>query len=240
MKLVKMLHLRFNIEFVSGGRIGGGGGGLEVGSVVDANLAALKDPLTNAPYLPGSSLKGKLRSIAEHVHGRFGEDRHGKKTLPCDCGENDGPCPICPVFGAHMNPKARSAPTRITVRDAFLTAESKALWESARDEGREFLEQKTENTVGRISGTADNPRTGERFPAGTTFRAHIILNIYDDDETAKRTEGYKDTVSNALAVLENGGSLGASGSRGYGEVNLKVFPWEEVEVAALRVQFTEK
>ncbi len=59
----------FEIECVDGLRVGGSGGGLEIGGV-DANLTALKDPITGEPYLPGSSIKGKLRSILEREHGR--------------------------------------------------------------------------------------------------------------------------------------------------------------------------
>ena len=73
--------------------------------------------------------------------------------------------PICPVFGAHMNPSAESAPTRIRVRDAHLTKESSEKYKSSG----QLMEQKTENLVNRKTGTARDP-PGERVPPALNSR----------------------------------------------------------------------
>jgi CRISPR-associated protein Csm3 len=216
MRLVEIIQLNFEVEVVDGMRIGGSGGDFEIGATVDANLSALRDPITGEPYIPGSSLKGKLRSLAEKVNGSFvyrdGRREESQEGNPCKCGRNE--CRVCPIFGAHMNPSAESAPTRIRVRDAHLTPKSS---ETYKDSGQ-LMEHKTENLVNRKTGTARDPRTGERVPPGARFAAHIILQIYDDDKTRKNL--YLETIKNALGLLEQADSLGASGSRGFGTVKL--------------------
>jgi CRISPR-associated protein Csm3 len=224
MRLEEIIHLNFDVVVVDGMRIGGSGGDFEIGATVDANLTALRDPLSREPYIPGSSLKGKLRSLAEKVNGSFEND-----GSPCKCGRID--CHVCPVFGAHMNTKAVSAPTRIRVRDAHFTKESREKYKSSG----ELMEQKTENLVNRKSGTARDPRTGERVPPGARFEAHIILHIYDDDKTRKNV--YLETIKNALGLLEQADSLGASGSRGFGTIKLENLRMETKPVSKISVDF---
>lgn len=103
MKWEKIVRLTFQIKCLEGMRIGGSGGGLEIGELIDANLAAIRNPATDEFYIPGSSLKGKLRSVLEKQLGKA--DRE-----PCGCGKNT--CLICKVFGAHKKPNPESAPTR--------------------------------------------------------------------------------------------------------------------------------
>ena len=74
MKWTHIVRLRLVIDLVDGTRIGGSGGGLEIGGNVDANLAVLRSPVNDEPYIPGSSLKGKLRSTLEKEEGK-GQDR---------------------------------------------------------------------------------------------------------------------------------------------------------------------
>lgn len=217
MKLEEVIHLTFDVVLVDGMRIGGSGGDFEIGATVDANLTALRDPISGEPYIPGSSLKGKLRSLAEKVNGAF-MFSDGRRTplldgSPCKCGRNE--CRVCPLFGAHMNVTAESSPTRIRVRDAHLTAASSTEYQNSG----QLMENKTENLVNRKSGAARDPRTGERVPPGARFAAHIILHIYDIDRTRK--DVFLETIKNALGLLEEADSLGASGSRGFGAVRME-------------------
>jgi CRISPR-associated protein Csm3 len=215
MKLAEILQLDFEIQIMNGMRIAGSGGDLEIGATVQENQAIIRDALTGEPYVPGSSLKGKLRSLAEKVHGSLNEfGQPDSKGLPCQCGLKE--CKVCPLFGAHMNPKAKSAPTRIRVRDAYLTDESRKIYLAALHEKGQHEEHKTENIVYRTSGVADHPRTGERVPPGTIFGARIIVHIYEGDSK----DTYLKTVQQALSLLEEADSLGGSGSRGYGEIKL--------------------
>lgn len=245
MRLEEIIQLDFQIVVVDGLRVGGGEGDLEIGATVDANLSVLRDPATGEPYLPGSSLKGKLRSLAEKVNGSFkmvSESRQPQARStrteqfdgsPCRCGQLE--CKVCPVFGAHMNPSAPCAPTRIRVRDAHLAEDSRAVYKQRMEETGRFLEHKTENLVNRKSGTAEHPRTGERVPPGTRFDARIILNNYDDDRNRK--ESYLKTVEQALGLLQETDSLGASGSRGFGTVRLEKLCKRTKKVSDIRVEF---
>lgn len=114
MKLSGIKKINGKIEVVTGLHIGASNENIEIGGL---DNPVIKDPLpgSNAPYIPGSSLKGKLRSLYEIKEGRFSKD--GK---PCDCAK----CEVCAVFGTSAaNRPAELGPTRIVVRDARLSEE---------------------------------------------------------------------------------------------------------------------
>ena len=96
------------IECVTGLRIGGAEAPLAIG-IVDNTI--VRDPVRSEPYIPGSSIKGKMRSALEIAYGRT---RNGQ---PCGCGRQD--CPVCPLFGPHRNTRHNLGPTRLLFRDAF-------------------------------------------------------------------------------------------------------------------------
>jgi CRISPR-associated protein Csm3 len=191
----------------------GAGGGLEIGGV-DPNLMALKDPVSEQPYVPGSILKGKLRSTLEKEHGL------GRNGKPCGCGQRT--CPVCPVFGAHMN--TRAGALRLTVRDAHFTEEYAKIWKR-----NPLFEVKTENIIDRNSGTAEHPRTQERVPSGAMFQAGLVLKVFEGDDDNKMVANLK----NALAILQRFDSLGAGGSRGSGRVAIRNFRQEKVKLESL-------
>jgi len=218
----EIVRLRFQIVAAEGFRVGGSGGGLEIGGV-DANLMALRNPATGEPYVPGSSLKGKLRSVLEKELGKAlgGE--------PCKCGGAD--CLVCKVFGAHMKPGADSAPTRIVVRDAPLSDLSRQKFQEAVKAGVPVFEEKTENIVDRKAGTAKHPRTGERVLPGTVFDGEVVLHIYEGDDAGELTK----FVRHGLGIIQEGSSLGASGSRGYGRVRFENVQEQTLELKNLTV-----
>jgi CRISPR-associated protein Csm3 len=212
MKLEEIVYLNLEIEAVTGLQIRGSGGELEIGTTVDANLAVLRNPANNEPYIPGSSLKGKLRSSLEREEGTRSDGE------PCGCGKLT--CMICLVFGAHKNPKAESAPTRVIVRDAPFTKDYREQFLAREAEGKPGLEIKTENLVNRNTGAAVFPHTGERVLPGAKFSGQILLNIYDTDKGRK--DQMVKTLRHAMALVQEAGSLGAAGSRGSGAVKFVV------------------
>lgn len=214
-KWTHVVEMKFEIELLDGMRIGGAGGGLEIGGV-DPNLTALKDPVSGEPYVPGSSLKGKLRSTLEKEHGL---SANGK---PCGCGKRT--CPVCPVFGAHMNMRAECGTARLTVRDAHFTANYGELWKK-----NPIFEAKTENIIDRTRGTAEHPRTQERVPAGAVFQAEMLLKVFEGDDSGRMVKDLK----NALAILQRFDSLGAGGSRGSGRIAIRGFSEKKVSLAEL-------
>jgi CRISPR-associated protein Csm3 len=201
---------------VTGLRIGGSAENIEIGGMENP---IIRHPITDEPYIPGSSLKGKVRSLLEYQYDRRDRQNRPKGETdrdngePCECGQ----CEICKVFGPHKNPSHNQGPTRALFRDALLTEESRTwLMEAQTSKGVFFAEVKTENLVNRNTGTAEHPRTQERVPAGTKFGFEISVRIFDDDNEAEIIGLLKE----GLGLLEKD-YLGGSGSRGYGKVKLE-------------------
>ena len=197
------------ITCVSGLRVGGTEDQLEIGGL---DLPVIKHPTTLAPYIPGSSLKGRMRSELEHALGRYGGE---DKNEPCGCCKAN--CPVCRVFGPHkFDPRNRTlpphpGPSRLLVRDA-------------QAEGPVALEVKTENVIDRITGQAAHPRPVERVAAGTKFRFRLTLQVFDTDsqfEYAGKTgkDALLAVVCEALRDVEKTG-IGGGISRGSGEVRI--------------------
>lgn len=201
MKLVKTSIIRGKIECITGMRIGGSADAIEIGGI---DNPVIKHPISNEPYIPGSSLKGKMRSQMEKNEGKMSEK-------PCGCATKG--CMVCRVFGPHNKPKHDLGPTRILVRDAALSEESREEMIRVIQEGKSYIEIKTENMIVRTTGVAMHPRTQERVPAGAKFNLEIVVQVFDIDRDHD-VIGY---VKKALKSVENS-YLGGSGSRGYGQV----------------------
>jgi CRISPR-associated protein Csm3 len=212
-KLVGCLRMRAIIRVPNGGlRIGGNPATLEQGTAVD--FPSIHNPVNGEPYIPGSTLKGRLRAMLEKVEGK------GREGDPCNCGRRD--CLVCVVFGAHKRPQAESSPTRILVRDAALTPESSLHFRELQAEGKSLFEEKAENLVDRDKGTAEHPRWQERV-WDAAFQMEILVHVYDGDEPVKMLE----FVRKGLGLIQEIGALGAGGSRGSGQVrfeNISVDP----------------
>ena len=178
----------------------------------------IKDPLpgSNAPYIPGSSLKGKMRSLIEVKEGKFGKFDKKEHQGPCDCGK----CHICAVFGTSAGRKTDDnkdnlGPTRLIVRDAYLSEYKENTgaksWKEKFQEGDLPMETKYENTINRITGKA-NPRSLERVPGGVEFDFNFSFKTFKNDP-----DEYFNTVLQAMKLLELD-ALGGSGSRGCGQI----------------------
>ncbi|MDE3090844.1 MAG: type III-A CRISPR-associated RAMP protein Csm3, partial [Chloroflexota bacterium] len=200
-----------NIEAVTGLHIGGSSVGLEIGGL---DKAVIRNPLTNQPYIPGSSLRGKMRSQTEKVLGLRQNNKIGQVTIHT-CKEQDdynanGGCPVCHVFGVPGEVKA-TGPTLLVVRDVALTETSAKDLEKLKTD-LPFAELKTEVAIDRVTSAA-TPRTLERVPAGAVFGpAELVFSIYDRADFARLKY-----VLEALQLVEDD-YLGGSGSRGSGKV----------------------
>ena len=202
MKLSEIRTIDGKIKVITGLHIGACNETIEIGGL---DQPIIKDPLpeSGAPYIPGSSLKGKMRSLLEIMEGRYTND--GK---PCDCGKVD--CPVCPVFGTSAATTSREeiGPTRVIIRDANLSEE----WEKRFKAGDLPMEVKYENIIHRIKGTAENPRPIERVPGGVEFDFHFSFKKFDKDP-----DNYFNNLLKAMKLLELD-ALGGSGSRGCGQI----------------------
>ena len=208
MKLSSIKKISGKIKLLTGLHIGAGDAALEIGGL---DQPIIKHPLTGEPYIPGSSLKGKIRSLLEIKYKKFVLNGD-KKGEPCNCGD----CLICLVFGTSAAEKKAQGPTRLLVRDANLTKK----WKTVFENGELPMEIKYENRINRITGTAKDPRPIERVPAGVEFDFTMNLRIFENDSE----ENIIKLIKQGLGLLQLD-ALGGCGSRGYGQIlfdNLKI------------------
>lgn len=217
--LVKKVVLQGRIVAMTGLHIGGNDTGLGVGG---ADRLVVREPRTGAPYIPGSSFKGKMRSLLEKTvcaarpECNFRVDG-GLSLPPCSCGK----CDVCLVFGVAADEKRPYEPGkpyggagRALFRDApLLNGEEIANWPNL---DTPFAEIKTEVSIDRLTSRA-NPRQFERVPAGAAFGLEISLNVYDTDVE----ENLLATLRKGFELLGND-ALGGQGSRGYGQVRIEL------------------
>ena len=69
--LKDIYKLEFKIELLTGLHIGGSSDTFDIGG---ADSTVIKNPLTNEPYIPGSSIKGKLRSLLTQKYPCVSDD----------------------------------------------------------------------------------------------------------------------------------------------------------------------
>lgn len=209
----------FDIATVTGLHIGGSDTGIEIGGV---DKTVIRDALTNRPYIPGSSLRGKMRSLLEKYEGKEQNKTIGRDTRIHSCTDTDeyGKCNICQVFGVPAENNF-STPTRLIVRDSQLSEGSAR---DLNDSGRTALpytEVKTEVSIDRVTSAA-NPRQMERVPAGVTFKdAELVYGIYDGERCNPRLDvDHLKTIVEGMRLLEDD-YLGGQGSRGSGKISLQ-------------------
>lgn len=212
------VFLTFDIQAVTGLHIGGSDTGIEIGGV---DKTVIRDPLTNQPYIPGSSLRGKMRSLLEKYQGKEQNQRIGQGFIhSCNDQNAYSACDICQVFGV-PGERNFATPTRLLVRDTPMDEKSAlALNESGRTD-LPYTEVKTEVSIDRVTSAA-NPRQLERVPAGTNFKgAEMVYSIFEGDgcDAARDVQRLKSIVE-GMQLLEDD-YLGGSGSRGSGKVAFK-------------------
>lgn len=213
-QLIKKIKINTTIELLTGLHIGGSADSVEIGGI-DNPVIKLASK-ANEPYIPGSSLKGKMRSLLEQAAGCAKVAGGPMDSL------KEFERPIVALFGS--SEAKYPSPSRIIVRDAMLTRQSAKQLVDARMD-MPFTENKYENTIERVKGTAEHPRQTERVPAGAVFNVEFVLNVFDGDNEEQLLE----TLKQGIALLEND-YLGGSGSRGYGQV--KFGKLERVELSA--------
>jgi len=218
MKLRKKIILKSQMTAESGLHIGDSKESMEIGGV-DLPVVRRKDD--NVPYIPGSSIKGKLRSLWEIS---LGENANSKfESYVSSEGQF-----LERIFGS------KNFPSRIIVRDADMNSDSKEKLSNSDFTDLPYTEIKFENTINRILGKAENPRQIERVPAGTKFDVEVIVNIVDEDNftMSDKEESIVNLLKNNFKLLEND-YLGGSGSRGYGRVKFSDWTIKYIEVSEL-------
>lgn len=221
--LLGKIQIKGKIKTLTGLHIGASKENLEIGAI-DASV--VRDPLTREPYIPGSSIKGKLRSLLEKAlavklgiigeknRRNIGAGRNPVFIHVCTDAKDAYKCPICRLFGSTGMDGGKNFPSRVIVRDAYLTDESVQELLNI-DTGLQFTEWKFENAIDRVTSAA-NPRQLERVPRGAEFEFEIIYNVEEKDTISEDL----DNLNLAIELLKLD-SLGGHGSRGYGKVEVR-------------------
>ncbi len=219
---------------MTGLHIGGNSTEMSIGG---ADSIVVRDPLTNYPYVPGSSLRGKMRSLLERMRGEMTIDLEKSETRQVkyvkDLAEPLAKGAKLKAAGPSSDPNALSTklfgvaidkqesdrpenivPQRLVVRDARLLNPGKL--ETARNTDMPLTEVKTEVAIDRITSKA-NPRQIERVPAGAEFGFQFILNLYGED----KEEDYINLLFQCMELLQDD-YLGGHGSRGYGRMKFSL------------------
>lgn len=205
--------LKGQMECLTGLHIGGSKEKMEIGGV---DSPVIRDPKTLFPYVPGSSLKGKMRSLLEYALGKVQpqQRRDGVSFPYCQCGKHD--CPVCRVFGSAAENRT-VGPTRLVVRDAHPSSATVEMWKNL-DSDLLYTEYKGENGIDRLTSAA-NPRFVERVVKGSIFNVEFVYSVFELHDGVSDAEYFR-YVLEALKLLEHS-SLGNSGSRGYGQVSFR-------------------
>ncbi len=228
MQLKTIKQITGQIQLLTGLHIGAGNEEVHIGGI---DNAVIKHPHTQQPYIPGSSLKGKMRSLLEWRAGLVSAS--GGKPVSIDLLEKLSGTQkqqaeiIIRLFGAAGDSKNTDqaeaiGPTRLSFWDCSLNAD----WQKkVSDNNWLYTEAKSENTIDRITGVTVNGglRQTERVPAEAVFDFKLGLKILDDNETV-----FMDTLLAGLKLLELDG-IGGSGSRGYGKIK---FTLDDAELQA--------
>ncbi|NLA75014.1 MAG: type III-A CRISPR-associated RAMP protein Csm3 [Deltaproteobacteria bacterium] len=213
MQLIEIKEIKGKIILKSGLHIGAGDTEMHIGGT---DNPVVKHPHNQQPYIPGSSLKGKVRSLLEMRSGLMiktdGKPLQAKNLKGLEGNEKADCLNILKIFGtsgADSDESTDLGPTRVSFADCPLNDE----WlNDANIKRLNLTEVKSENSINRVKGTAENPRFTERVPADTIFNFNATLKILGKDE-----EPLLDYLLKGLKLLEMD-ALGGSGSRGYGKV----------------------
>jgi len=215
---MKHFFVEGEIECLTGLHIGMGGGSIEIGGI---DNPIVRNPLTDFPYIPGSSLKGKMRSLLEKEKKLNFNRTHEKVSRhECDDYAQAKDCPVCRLFGSTgKTGNDKNYPARLLVRDGGLTDE-----DSIIKDGMKVTEAKMENTLDRVTSAAV-PRTIERVPATVKFNLNLVCRV---DEKYQKED--LQNILFCLKLVEKDG-LGGNISRGYGQVKfyIKRFQMEDEE-----------
>jgi CRISPR-associated protein Csm3 len=213
------------IEALTGLHIGGAAAGLDIGGI---DNPIIRHPVTREPYIPGSSLRGKMRSLLDRHFGteanKFIQRREPVvRVHECETEEEYSACAVCQIFGVTPGDQRRQwtslKPSRLLVRDVLL-AQGHEATERLRHAKTDlpFTEVKWEATIDRITSAAV-PRQNERVPAGAVFAPfELVYSLYDLNGAGCQGDIERlPYVFKAMELLEDD-YLGGYGSRGAGKL----------------------
>ena len=219
LKQIGQITISGKLKAITGLHIGGNEVALAIGG---ADNSVVRNGLDGKPYVPGSSLKGKMRSLLDRIYAPGELKKVGNSRI---FG--------CSSFADYMDPQkgfifhlfgvtpeeiskldGEAMPTRLLFRDAMMSPETAAQLEKSLYIDMPYSQVKTEVVIDRITSAA-TPRQVERVPAGALFDYEIVFNIFLDSDLDWL--GY---IQEAMDLLESD-YLGGLGSRGHGQVRFE-------------------
>lgn len=200
--LIKKVKFEGKIIAKSGLHIGGTNSAMAIGG---PDSTVIRNPIDNKPYIPGSSLKGKMRALIEIADGTIDFMQRKIPQGPSKDSESKSG----KLFGTAKGDETQR-PSRLIVRDGALMTPD----EMFINTDLPFTESKTEIVVDRITAKTDL-RQLERVPAGAEFKLDLVLNVFDGDDAEELIQ----TVLRGLRMVQDD-YLGGSGSRGSGQVEI--------------------
>ena len=231
---------------LTGIRVGAAASGLDIGGV---DQPVLRDPVTGRRYIPGSSLKGKLRSLLTKAHGLRLEQlvRRPVEVWLHWCTDEAAyrQCKVCPTFGQFPSGPGGArfdfvSPTRLIARDARLAPELQVIEDGrvTRKPWREvdtdlpYSEVKVEVALDVVTA-ASNPRQMERVPPGAIFETELLFTVFRPDGQGIQKDTEQERLREVIAAMRllEDDYLGSSGTRGYGKVKfqkIRLF-WRSLE-----------
>lgn len=230
---MKIINIATLLQLKSGLHIGGGDDSMKIGGVdspvikrevlcdESGKIGFGKKHKLTEPFIPGSSIKGKVRSLLEHYFKLIDPLGDGKVvTSSSDHGEKNKRDLIVKLFGESAGDKKSQEITRVIFSDAYITKEVRA---AVMQNRVQLFEEKSENTIDRTTGTtvAGGLRQIERVPSAVEFDFDFSIRVFDKDDE----ELFKNTILLGLKLLEFD-ALGGNGSRGYGKVRFVDLPQE--------------
>ncbi len=223
LKLKEIKMIKGRIILKTGLHIGAGSDEIKIGGI---DNPVVKDPITGYPYIPGSSIKGKVRALLEWFTGNV-DLKEGRAF-----STKDSDNPIARIFGNGKNiDEYKGGPTRVSFSDCKLLNAEELISNNA------LTEIKTEVSIDRRKGTASGagPRQMERVPAGAEFSFEFSYKVFDMGDNGELDEKNFDLLLQGLKLLEMD-SLGGSGSRGYGKIKI-IFDNKEIQEKFDKIEF---
>ncbi|MEM4215710.1 MAG: type III-A CRISPR-associated RAMP protein Csm3 [Candidatus Anstonellales archaeon] len=197
--------LKGEITVLSGLHIGGEG----TYEIAGIDNPVIKDP-EGYPYIPGSSLKGKIRCLYEKLIGI----KYNEKGKIITGGKEKDEIEL--LFGS---PEKQGI---LIFRDSFVSREQK------NRDPNDFIEVKIENRIDRDTGKAKDLRSSERVKPGTKFDFELVVILEKNDGKYITPPSELKNKIEKMVELLNSNYLGGSGTRGYGKVKLEINNLDEL------------
>ena len=202
-KLLKKIVFTGKLKTITAIRIGGNKSSLEIGGI-DNNVIKTGN---GVPFIPGSSLKGKMRSLLAKIKGYESVEKDGVELKR-----------LFGTSGESTNSDTSSfTQTRLQVKDLHLDQEHFKRHFDSKYLDFEFTQIKTENKIIREKGSAEHPRQVERIPGGSEFVLKMIVDIFEGDNLISTVNLLKKSF--LLIELDY---VGGHGSKGSGEVKIEL------------------